>query len=184
MPARKRAAALCVFAVATAVTVFGQSESASVVGTVTDSSGASIPGAAVSIRDTRTNASFTAQSAQDGNYTSPPLRPGSYEVSVEASGFSRMVQTLNLDVDQRAQNALVVVQVALAFVLLVASGLVIRSFLALRALTPGFTHPEWIQTVRIAIPEALAAESERRAGQRRTRSAPFRLRRVAPPLFA
>ena len=57
----------------------------------------------------------------------------------------------------RAQNALVVTQVALAFVLLVASGLMIRSFLALRAVTPGFTHPEWIQTVRIAIPEALIA---------------------------
>ncbi len=61
----------------------------------------------------------------------------------------------------RAQNALVVTQVALAFVLLVASGLMIRSFFALRAVTPGFTHPEWIQTVRIAIPEALASDPER-----------------------
>jgi predicted permease len=61
----------------------------------------------------------------------------------------------------RAQNALVVTQVALAFVLLVASGLMIRSFFALRAVTPGFTHPEWIQTVRIAIPEALTSDTER-----------------------
>lgn len=61
----------------------------------------------------------------------------------------------------RAQNALVVTQVALAFVLLVASGLMIRSFLALRAVTPGFTHPEWIQTVRIAIPAALIPDPER-----------------------
>ncbi len=61
----------------------------------------------------------------------------------------------------RAQNALVVTQVALAFVLLVASGLMIRSFFALRAVTPGFTHPEWIQTVRIAIPEALTPDAER-----------------------
>ena len=61
----------------------------------------------------------------------------------------------------RAQNALVVAQVALAFVLLVASGLMIRSFLAMRAVSPGFTHPERIQTVRIAIPEALAPEPER-----------------------
>ena len=60
----------------------------------------------------------------------------------------------------RAQNALVVAQVALAFVLLVASGLMIRSFVALRAVTPGFTHPEWIQTVRISIPEALAPDPE------------------------
>jgi putative ABC transport system permease protein len=60
----------------------------------------------------------------------------------------------------RAQNALVVTQVALAFVLLVASGLVLRSFFALRAVTPGFTRPEWIQTVRIAIPETLAPDPE------------------------
>jgi predicted permease len=60
----------------------------------------------------------------------------------------------------RAQNALVVMQVALAFVLLVASGLMIRSFVALRAVRPGFTHPEWIQTVRISIPEALAPKPE------------------------
>jgi predicted permease len=60
----------------------------------------------------------------------------------------------------RTQNALVVTQVALAFVLLVASGLMIRSFVALRAVTPGFTHPEWIQMVRIVIPEALAPDNE------------------------
>jgi len=42
----------------------------------------------------------------------------------------------------------------------VASGLMIRSFAALRAVRPGFTHPEWIQTVRISIPEALAAKPE------------------------
>src|SRR5437879_9628443 len=60
----------------------------------------------------------------------------------------------------RAQNALVVAQLALAFVLLVASGLMIRSFLALRAVEPGFTHPEWIQTVRVLIPEALTPDPE------------------------
>jgi hypothetical protein len=59
----------------------------------------------------------------------------------------------------RAQNTFVVAQVAL--VLLVASGLMIRSFLALRAVTPGFTQPERIQTVRISIPEALVPEPER-----------------------
>lgn len=61
----------------------------------------------------------------------------------------------------RAQNALVVTQVSIAFVLLVASGLMIRSFLALRTVRPGFAHPAWIQTVRISIPEALTAQPER-----------------------
>jgi putative ABC transport system permease protein len=61
----------------------------------------------------------------------------------------------------KAQNILVITQVALALVLLVASGLMIRSFLALRAVSPGFTHPEQIQTLRISIPEALVPEPER-----------------------
>jgi putative ABC transport system permease protein len=61
----------------------------------------------------------------------------------------------------RAQNALVVTQVALALVLLVGSGLLIRSFVALRQVHPGFTHPERIQTVRIAIPETQVEDPER-----------------------
>jgi predicted permease len=49
----------------------------------------------------------------------------------------------------RAQNVLVVGQVALALVLLVSSGLMIRTFQGLRAVEPGFTSPESLQTFRI-----------------------------------
>ena len=52
----------------------------------------------------------------------------------------------------RAQNALVVGQVALALVLLVSSGLMIRTFDALRAVEPGFASPESLQTFRILSP--------------------------------
>jgi putative ABC transport system permease protein len=61
----------------------------------------------------------------------------------------------------RAQNVLVVAQVALALVLLVASGLLIRSFVALRGVHPGFTHPEHVQTLRISIPATEVPEPER-----------------------
>jgi predicted permease len=54
----------------------------------------------------------------------------------------------------RARSVLVVVQVALALVLLVGSGLMIRSFQALRQVQPGFTEPERVQTLRISIPQA------------------------------
>jgi putative ABC transport system permease protein len=54
----------------------------------------------------------------------------------------------------RARSTLVVVQVALALVLLVSSGLMIRTFQALKQVQPGFTRPEEIQTLRIFIPEA------------------------------
>ena len=60
----------------------------------------------------------------------------------------------------RAQHAFVVIQVALALVLLVGSGLMIRTFIALGQVVPGFTRPEQIQTVRIAIPEALTPDAE------------------------
>jgi predicted permease len=53
---------------------------------------------------------------------------------------------------------LVVGQVALALVLLVSAGLMIRTFQALRSVDPGFTRPETIQTLRISIPEAQVAD--------------------------
>jgi predicted permease len=62
---------------------------------------------------------------------------------------------------RRSQNALVVVQVALAVVLLVASGLMIRTFQALRHVQPGFARPDQIQMVRISIPETQVPEPER-----------------------
>jgi predicted permease len=61
----------------------------------------------------------------------------------------------------RVQNVLVVAQVALALVLLVCSGLMIRTFQALNRVQPGFSGPQTIQTLRIAIPPGLIAEPER-----------------------
>lgn len=61
----------------------------------------------------------------------------------------------------RARDALVVVQVALAVVLLVGSGLMVRTFLALRAVPPGFTDPDHVQLVRLSLPEAQVPEPER-----------------------
>jgi predicted permease len=61
----------------------------------------------------------------------------------------------------RTRNILVVGQIALALVLLVSSGLMIRTFLALRSVQPGFIHAEQIQTIRISIPGSLVREPER-----------------------
>jgi predicted permease len=58
----------------------------------------------------------------------------------------------------RARTTLVVAEIALAVVLLVASGLMIRTFQAMRQVDPGFTRPEEVLTVRIAIPSSLAAD--------------------------
>jgi len=53
----------------------------------------------------------------------------------------------------RARKTLVVVQVALALVLLICSGLMIRTFQALMHVDPGFTAPDSLQTFRFYIPE-------------------------------
>jgi putative ABC transport system permease protein len=60
----------------------------------------------------------------------------------------------------RARSLLVVVQVALALVLLVGSGLMIRTFRALRQVDPGFSAPSELETMRIAIPETQVRDPE------------------------
>lgn len=62
---------------------------------------------------------------------------------------------------QQARNVLVIVQVALALVLLVSSGLMIRTFGALRQVQPGFMRPEEVLTLRVFIPDAQIKEPER-----------------------
>jgi predicted permease len=61
----------------------------------------------------------------------------------------------------RVRSVLVVAQVALALVLLTGAGLMIRTLEALRHVEPGFTSPEQIQTLRIAIPSAQVPDSGR-----------------------
>jgi predicted permease len=58
----------------------------------------------------------------------------------------------------RTRNTLVVAQVALALVLLVASGLMIRTFTAMRNVPPGFVNPDEVLTVRINVPFALVED--------------------------
>jgi predicted permease len=62
---------------------------------------------------------------------------------------------------QRSQQVLVAAQMALALVLLVSAGLMIRSFQALRSVDPGFAQPERVQTFSISIPATMVAEPER-----------------------
>ncbi len=61
----------------------------------------------------------------------------------------------------RARSFLVVFQVALALVLLITSGLMIRTFRNLHDVDPGFTNAHEIQTVRIGIPDEQVKEPER-----------------------
>jgi predicted permease len=64
---------------------------------------------------------------------------------------------------RRTRNALVVGQVALALTLLIVSGLMIRTFIAMRQVNPGFTRPEEVQTFVIAIPPTVVSDPEQAA---------------------
>jgi predicted permease len=61
----------------------------------------------------------------------------------------------------RATNALVVAQIAIALVLLVGSGLMIRTYQSLREVDPGFADPERLLTVTLGIPNALEPSFDR-----------------------
>lgn len=63
----------------------------------------------------------------------------------------------------RARNALVVAQVTLTLMLLIVSGLMIRTFVAMRQVPPGFTRPEAVQTFRISIPDTLIPDVQQMA---------------------
>jgi predicted permease len=60
----------------------------------------------------------------------------------------------------RARSALVVAEVALALILLVGSGLMIRTFQAMRRVEPGFTNPAEVLAFRVTVPEALVPTAD------------------------
>src|SRR6185436_7359635 len=59
----------------------------------------------------------------------------------------------------RTRDGLVVGQIALALTLLIVSGLMIRTFIAMRQVDPGFTRPEEVQTFVLAIPASVIGDS-------------------------
>ncbi len=72
-------------------------------GSVTDEKGAVIANSTVTARNTERNISRSAQTGNDGNYRFENLPVGPYEVTVEATGFSRYVQTgITLVLNQNA----------------------------------------------------------------------------------
>jgi hypothetical protein len=88
----------------TAGLAFGQSDTARVEGTVTDSVGAAIAGATVSVINTETNSRLETTTNEQGNYVAPLLKVGTYRVEVSAEGFRKNIQTnITLTVSQIAQ---------------------------------------------------------------------------------
>jgi predicted permease len=74
-----------------------------------------------------------------------------YSIAAESRSHKTVRGTSGSRERQRARNVLIVTQVALALVLTVSSGLMLRTFDALRSVEPGFTDPATIQTARISV---------------------------------
>jgi len=86
-----------------------------ILGTVTDSSGAAVPGATVTIKNVDTGLTRTVSTTDSGDYSAPELPLGTYTVTVEKSGFKAGVVTgLKVDVqsERRADVTLQPGQVA------------------------------------------------------------------------
>ncbi len=68
-------------------TALAQAVYGSIIGTITDSTGAVVPNATVTVTDTAKGTSTTVQSDADGQYRAQHLIPDTYTVSVEAANF-------------------------------------------------------------------------------------------------
>jgi hypothetical protein len=67
----------------------GQAVTGSIVGSVTDASGAAVAGAKVTITETATGIARTATTSDEGGYVMPYLQPGVYKIEVEKQGFKK-----------------------------------------------------------------------------------------------
>jgi predicted permease len=89
----------------------------------------------------------------------PALKYAGPRVALVVRGAGR---TIGMSRERfHARTVLVVGQVAMALVLLLSAGLMIRTFLELRGVNPGFTDARHLQTMRISIPDSLLPEPER-----------------------
>ncbi len=70
-----------------------QNYNGSIVGNVTDATGASVPGAKVNAINTGTNNTFTATTSGHGSYSIPQLPIGTYEVHISAGKFKEFIST-------------------------------------------------------------------------------------------
>lgn len=77
---------------ALALPIWAQEFRASVTGQVNDASGAVLPGATITARNVATNATYKTTSSEDGQYALRNLDPGSYTISVEVTGFRKLLR--------------------------------------------------------------------------------------------
>ncbi len=100
----KSAASVLVLLLASTTQLVGQASSTgTILGRVSDASGASLPSATVIVVNTATGTAHTLKSNESGEYTVPELQPGPYRVTIQASGFGSQISNLTVVVAQEAR---------------------------------------------------------------------------------
>src|SRR5881409_4145009 len=83
--------------------VFAQTSTATILGTVKDSTGALIPGASITVKHTESGLTRSVVSGERGGYNVPLLPVGAYEITTTMPGFKQEVRSgINLVVGQEA----------------------------------------------------------------------------------
>jgi len=98
--ARNVSVLLCVLLLVS-VGLFGQAESGTVSGTITDNTGAVVPGATVTMTSVNTAQTRSAVTGSAGEYAVPSLRPDTYSITVEREGFQKYSRKVVVDVGSR-----------------------------------------------------------------------------------
>ena len=76
----------------------------SILGTVTDSSGAVLPKVKVTVTNVETAVAYRTLTSSSGDFDAPSLNPGTYSVTAEAAGFERSkTDSFTLQVDQKVR---------------------------------------------------------------------------------
>src|SRR4029078_8298352 len=81
------------FLALSASVAFAQDTTGTILGTITDASGAVLPGVTVTVKNVDTSQARTIVSDAAGRYSVPLLQSGRYEVTVQLSGFQTMVRS-------------------------------------------------------------------------------------------
>src|SRR5438105_1728435 len=102
----KQSVSIAVFFAMFATVSFGQNINGSISGRVTDQQGAVVPNAAVTVLDPSQQISVTTKSNDQGSFVLAGLRPGTYNLRIEATGFKRLDRPgLALNADQKLATA-------------------------------------------------------------------------------
>src|SRR2546426_3094381 len=74
------------------IPLLAQNDRGTITGTVTDPAAAVVPGATITAKNIENGATYETVATDTGNYTIPSVTAGTYELAVQASGFTRFVQ--------------------------------------------------------------------------------------------